>query len=140
MDDPITKESGNATRVNLQDVSMKQIAENDMKDNSNKSLEWIKFDTDTLPSNLQDLLGTYRELEAKAASAKRDFTEAFEEAANAAGLGAAAGMEMIISLRFNDVSLAYKEKGSTKSATPRVGFNTTTIRPTATRGKNRVLK
>jgi hypothetical protein len=102
-------------------------------------LEWIKFDIDTLPDDLSDKLATFRELESKANAAKREFTKAFEEAAIEAGMGPSAGMEMVISLRFNDISLAYKEKGSTKSSVERVGFNTKTVKPTATRGKNRVL-
>lgn len=107
--------------------------------NANSKLEWMKFDIDTLPEELVSLLDTYRDLESQASAAKKAFTDAFTEAAEEAGLGAPKGHDMVISLRFNDISLAYAPQREKKAAQNRVGFNTTTVKPTATRGKKRVL-
>ena len=90
--------------------------------NANNKLEWLKFDTQTLPDNLLELLNTYRDLEAQVNEAKKAFTDAFTEAAEEAGMGAPKGHDMIISLKFKDVSIAYQTKGATKSSVERVGF------------------
>jgi hypothetical protein len=89
---------------------------------SNSKLEWLKFDTETLPEDLSAKLEVYREAESTANALKVEFISAFTEAAEQAGLGAPKGHEMIISLKFKDVSIAYKPKG-TKSSVERVGFN-----------------
>lgn len=90
--------------------------------------EWHKFDTDTLPEDLSNLLHNYRELEAKANSAKREFTAAFVTAAEEAGLGAPEGHDMVVSLKFNDISLGYVPAKQKKAQQNRVGFNTSTVR------------
>jgi hypothetical protein len=106
--------------------------------NSQEKLEWIKFDTATLPEDLHNLLTVFRELESKANAAKREFNTGFMDALVQNGYSAPAGQKIVITLNFDDVGFAYVEKGSTKSSVERVGFNTKTVMPTATRGKNRL--
>jgi hypothetical protein len=89
---------------------------------SNSKLEWLKFDVQTLPEDLSAMLETFREAESTANELKAEFITAFTKAAEDAGLGAPKGTEMVVSLKFKDVSIAYKEKGSTKSSVERVGF------------------
>jgi hypothetical protein len=85
-------------------------------------LEWLKFDVDSLPQALGTKLDAYREAEATANALKAEFISAFTEAAEAHGLGAPKGKQMIISLKFRDVSIAYTEKGG-KSTVERIGFD-----------------
>lgn len=90
---------------------------------SNSKLEWLKFDVATLPEDLSNMLETFREAESTANELKAEFVAAFREAAEEAGLGAPAGKEMIVSLKFKDVSIAYQTKNARKSSVERIGFN-----------------
>ena len=89
---------------------------------SDSKLEWLKFDVATLPQGLATKLEAFREAESTANALKAEFVSAFREAAEEAGLGAPAGKEMIVSLKFRDISIAYQTKGATKSSVERVGF------------------
>ena len=91
------------------------------------TLDWLQFDTATLPANLMASLDAYREAEATAAALKRDFHNAFVAEATKSGLGAPSGTEIILSFRFGNVSMAYKPiAAKTTSSKPTVGFNTPT--------------
>jgi len=85
-------------------------------------LVWMAFDVDTLPANLNKALEAYREAEGTAAKLKRDFHDAFIAEAEKSGLGAPKGSEIILSFRFGNVSMAYKEVAQKKSTKPTVGF------------------
>jgi len=95
--------------------------------NTSNTLDWLQFDTDTLPANLMKALDAYREAEATAAALKRDFHHAFVTEATKSGLGAPSGTEIILSFKFGNVSMAYKPiAAKTTSSKPTVGFNTPT--------------
>jgi hypothetical protein len=89
-------------------------------------LVWTEFDVDTLPAQLAKSLEGYREAEAKAAELKKSFTAAFISEAEKSGLGAPKGTEIILSFRFGNVSMAYKEKVAKKDAKQMVGFGKAT--------------
>ena len=72
-------------------------------------------------------LDAYREADAAATALKRDFTTAFVTEAEKSGLGAPSGMEILLSFRFGNVSMAYKPITTKKSSNkPMVGFGKAT--------------
>jgi hypothetical protein len=85
-------------------------------------LEWLKFDANTFSDALTKKMDAFREAESTANALKAEFVAAFTEAAEAHGYGAPKGKEMIVSLKFRDISIAYVEKGG-KSSVERIGFN-----------------
>jgi hypothetical protein len=100
-----------------------------------EKLEWIKFDASTLPEDMEEAYNLFRESEKKTKALKYVFVDMFRKAAEEAGMGPSAGMELIVSTEFDDISMAYKEKGKGKSSVERVGFgqkpkrNTRTLTP-----------
>ena len=102
--------------------------------NINEKLEWVRFDTETLPEDLQRKLEVAQEAQKAAVEFQKEFEAAFIAVANKEGLGAPKGTEIKFGYRFGGLAIAYapiKEKAAPKAG---MGFGnakarTRTLRP-----------